>query len=196
MPLDSNLDSACKFVTRIQELLVYVSATWPSLVKPSEKLIVVIPKDKNKKVRFVEPSTSSSYTPKQTDSNKVKETNKHVLPFTGVSSSTEARRSKIKSQTKINRIPRSNQKTKQVEDHPRTVMFNLNKTNRVSKPVYNANVKHSVLNANYELICATYNECMFDAIHDLYVVDYVNNINVRVKSKTIKSKKKKVWKPT
>ncbi|GKB36488.1 hypothetical protein Tco_0881430 [Tanacetum coccineum] len=32
-PLDSDLDSACKFATQIQELLVYISATCPSLSK-------------------------------------------------------------------------------------------------------------------------------------------------------------------
>ncbi|GJY28403.1 putative reverse transcriptase domain-containing protein [Tanacetum coccineum] len=51
-PLDSDLDSACKFVTQIQELIVYVSATCPSSIKQSEKLIAVTLKNKNKKVRF------------------------------------------------------------------------------------------------------------------------------------------------
>nr|GEZ38004.1 integrase, catalytic region, zinc finger, CCHC-type, peptidase aspartic, catalytic [Tanacetum cinerariifolium] len=37
----------------------------------------------------------------------------------------------------------------------------------------NANVKHYVLNENSELICATCHECMFDAIHDLCVVQIV-----------------------
>nr|GEX66680.1 Gag-Pol polyprotein [Tanacetum cinerariifolium] len=49
--LDSDLDSACKFATQIQELLVYVSATCPSSSKQSEKLIEVTPINKNKKVR-------------------------------------------------------------------------------------------------------------------------------------------------
>ncbi|GJV78520.1 retrovirus-related pol polyprotein from transposon TNT 1-94 [Tanacetum coccineum] len=68
--------------------------------------------------------------------------------------------------------------------------------NRVSEPVCNANDVHSVLNANYELICATCNECMFDAIHDLCVLDYLNDVNVRAKPKSVKSKKKNIWKPT
>ncbi|GKB02519.1 hypothetical protein Tco_0830608 [Tanacetum coccineum] len=72
----------------------------------------------------------------------------------------------------------------------------LNKKNHVSEPVCNANVKHYVLNANSGLICATCNECMFDAIHDLCVLDYLNDVNVHVKPKTIKRKMKKVWKPT
>ncbi|GKE78869.1 hypothetical protein Tco_1544989, partial [Tanacetum coccineum] len=37
---------------------------------------------------------------------------------------------------------------------------------------------------------------MVDAIHDLCVLDYVNDVNVRVTSKSVNSKKKKVWKPT
>nr|GFB12191.1 hypothetical protein [Tanacetum cinerariifolium] len=61
--------------------------------------------------------------------------------------------------------------------------------------------KHYVLNVNSELICATFNECMFDAIHDLCVRDYLNDVNARIKSKSVKSrsaksKKKKIWKPT
>ncbi|GJU48721.1 retrovirus-related pol polyprotein from transposon TNT 1-94 [Tanacetum coccineum] len=69
--------------------------------------------------------------------------------------------------------------------------------NRVIEPVCNANVKHSMLNANFELIFATCNECMFDAIHDLCVLDFVNDVNVRSKSKSAKSSKKKnIWKPT
>ncbi|GJR98721.1 retrovirus-related pol polyprotein from transposon TNT 1-94 [Tanacetum coccineum] len=50
--LDSDLDSACKTVQRIQEVLVYVKATCPSLTKHSEKLVVVTPLNKNKKVRW------------------------------------------------------------------------------------------------------------------------------------------------
>ncbi|GJX11350.1 retrovirus-related pol polyprotein from transposon TNT 1-94 [Tanacetum coccineum] len=44
-----------------------------------------------------------------------------------------------------------------------------------------------VLNANFELICVTCHECMFDAIHDLCVRDYLNDVNARVKSKSVKS---------
>nr|GEV43661.1 hypothetical protein [Tanacetum cinerariifolium] len=95
-------------------------------------------------------------------------------------------------------IPRtsSNQKNK-VEDPPISVKFNSNKMNRVIEPVCNANVKHSMLNVNSELVCATCNECMFDEIYDLCVLDIVNDVNVRSKSKSAKSsKKKKTWKHT
>nr|GEU85901.1 hypothetical protein [Tanacetum cinerariifolium] len=170
-PLDSDLDSACKITKQIQELLDYVSDTCPSLIKQNEKLLAVTPINKNKKVRFAEPR---------------------------VISSTSARRSKSQGNTKKNRIsrPTSSNKKNKVEDHLRSVKPSLNKKNHVSEPVCNANVKHSVLNVNSELICATCNECMFDVVHDLCVLDYLNDVNVHVKSKYIKSKKKKVWKST
>ncbi|GJZ12652.1 hypothetical protein Tco_0547882 [Tanacetum coccineum] len=113
-------------------------------------------------------------------------------------SSTSASRSKPPGNTNKNRILRptsSNMKNK-VEDQLWSVKTCLNKMNRVSEPICNVNVKHYVLNANSELICATCNECMFDAIHDLCVLEYVNDVNVLVKSKSVKSRKKKVWKPT
>ncbi|GJT68739.1 retrovirus-related pol polyprotein from transposon TNT 1-94 [Tanacetum coccineum] len=60
---------------------------------------------------------------------------------------------------------------------------------------------HSVLNVNSKLVCTTCHECMFDDIHDLYVSGYLNDVNARVKSKSVKSrsaksKKKEMWKPT
>ncbi|GKD53592.1 hypothetical protein Tco_1286979 [Tanacetum coccineum] len=54
-PLDSNLASACKFVTCIQELLVYVSATCPSTKHVSDKLVAITPMNMTRKVRFAEP---------------------------------------------------------------------------------------------------------------------------------------------
>nr|GEX06284.1 hypothetical protein [Tanacetum cinerariifolium] len=50
-PLDNALDYACKFTTRIQELLVYVSATCLSSQIGSEKLVAVTPMNKNRQVR-------------------------------------------------------------------------------------------------------------------------------------------------
>ncbi|GJY29417.1 hypothetical protein Tco_0405184 [Tanacetum coccineum] len=38
-PLDNDLDYACKYAKRIQEVLIYVTATCPSLTKPGEKLV-------------------------------------------------------------------------------------------------------------------------------------------------------------
>ncbi|GKC94085.1 retrovirus-related pol polyprotein from transposon TNT 1-94 [Tanacetum coccineum] len=49
-PLDSSLASTCMFVTQIQELLVYVSATCPSLKHVSDKLVDVTPMNMTRKV--------------------------------------------------------------------------------------------------------------------------------------------------
>ncbi|GKC33402.1 hypothetical protein Tco_1040696 [Tanacetum coccineum] len=121
-----------------------------------------------------------------------------MLPSTGMKSSTSASRSQLSSNTKKNRIsrPTSRNEKNKVEDHPKSVKSNSNKTNRVIEHVCNANVKHSMLNTNSKLVCATCNECMFGAIHDLCVLDFVNNVNVRSKSKYSKSiKNKKIRKP-
>ncbi|GJX37661.1 retrovirus-related pol polyprotein from transposon TNT 1-94 [Tanacetum coccineum] len=57
--------------------------------------------------------------------------------------------------------------------------------------------KHSKLNANYELKCVKCNGCMLSDNRDLCVLDYINNVNARVKSKSVKKiSKRKVWKPT
>nr|GEU54678.1 hypothetical protein [Tanacetum cinerariifolium] len=50
IPLDNDLDSACKCAKQIQEVLVYVTTTCPSLIKPSEKLVAIISLNKNKKL--------------------------------------------------------------------------------------------------------------------------------------------------
>ncbi|GJR45865.1 hypothetical protein Tco_1313968 [Tanacetum coccineum] len=171
-PLDSDLAFAYTFVTRILELLIFVSDTCPSLKHVSDKLVDVTPINRTRKVRSKQFS--------------------------------EAIRSKPMSNTKKDRVTQtssSNKKKNKVEDHPRVAKSILNNMNRVSKPACNANVNHYVLNVNSELICATCHECMFYAIHDLCVRDYLNDVNARVKSKSMKSrsaksKKKKMWKPT
>ncbi|GKB00111.1 retrovirus-related pol polyprotein from transposon TNT 1-94 [Tanacetum coccineum] len=57
-PLDKELDFACKYAQRIQELLVYVRDTCPTAIHLSAKKVAVIPKNKVKKVR-IEVSTSN-----------------------------------------------------------------------------------------------------------------------------------------
>ncbi|GJY87430.1 hypothetical protein Tco_0502058 [Tanacetum coccineum] len=92
-PSEPLLDSACRFTKHVQELLVYVSKTCPSLTQPSEKLVVVTPMNKVKKVRFSEPLASSSNIHKQVESSKTSYSNTPVLPSIGLKSSTSASRS-------------------------------------------------------------------------------------------------------
>ncbi|GKE19329.1 retrovirus-related pol polyprotein from transposon TNT 1-94 [Tanacetum coccineum] len=84
-----------------------------------------------------------------------------------------------------------------VEDRPRRIKSKSNKKNHVKNPIYDANVKHTMLNVNSELICVKCKQCMFDANHDVCFLDFVNDVNVRSKSKSAKkSKKHNIWKPT
>ncbi|GJT58510.1 retrovirus-related pol polyprotein from transposon TNT 1-94 [Tanacetum coccineum] len=197
-PSESLLELGYMFTKHVQELLVYASQTCPNSPTPSEKLVDVTPSNKEKRVRFAEPVTSSNNIPKHTNSLKTKDSNKPLLTFTGVKPTTSASGLKPSGNTKNNRIsrpPRSNQKNK-VEDHPRTVKSSLNKMNSISEPISNALVKHSVRNAKFESMCAICNKCLFDANYDMCLVDFVNDVNVRSKSKSKRNKKKKAWKPT
>ncbi|GJY95626.1 retrovirus-related pol polyprotein from transposon TNT 1-94 [Tanacetum coccineum] len=68
-------------------------------------------------------------------------------------------------------------------------------TSFVVEPQGTANVQHSKLNANSELICVKCNGCMLFDNHDLCVINSVNDVHA--KSKSIKKiSKRKVWKPT
>ncbi|GJR43415.1 hypothetical protein Tco_1311518 [Tanacetum coccineum] len=77
-PLDRELDFACKYATRIQELLVYVQDTCPNTITPSTKKVAVTPMNNVKKVRFVEPLTSSSNI-KQVESSNTSDSNTPVF---------------------------------------------------------------------------------------------------------------------
>ncbi|GJZ97148.1 retrovirus-related pol polyprotein from transposon TNT 1-94 [Tanacetum coccineum] len=84
------------------------------------------------------------------------------------------------------KLPSRNIKNK-VEAQPRKV----NKKNHVVEPICDVDVKHSLLNANSKLICATCNKSMFDDIHDICLLDFVKNVNGR--SKFAKKHKNKIF---
>ncbi|GJS81140.1 hypothetical protein Tco_0747681 [Tanacetum coccineum] len=49
----------------------------------------------------------------------------------------------------------------------------------------NKDKRHSKLNANSEIKCVKCNGCMLSDNHDMCVLDFINNVNARVKSKSI-----------
>ncbi|GKB42811.1 retrovirus-related pol polyprotein from transposon TNT 1-94 [Tanacetum coccineum] len=168
--LNNSLDSACKYTKQIQELLILIRQTCPSINNSRDKLVAVNPKNKDKRVRFTEPVTSSGNTNTKTASSSNLVSKKHMLSSTGVKPSTSASGSQ----------PSGNTKKEKIQQIPR-----------------NANVQHSKLNANSELLCVKCNRCMLYDNHDLCVLDFINDVNARAKSKSIKkSSKRKVWKPT
>ncbi|GJY13094.1 hypothetical protein Tco_0382403 [Tanacetum coccineum] len=190
-PLDKELDLACKHAQRIQKLLVYVRDTCPNSINLSAKKVAVTPKNKVKNVRFVEPLTSSSNI-KQVESLKTLDSNTPVSSSTGLKYSTSKCGSKPTSNKRNDRIsqtPSRNMKNK-VEAQPRKV----NKKNCVDKPIHDVDVKHSLLNANFEPICATCKKSLFDSVHDMCFLDFVKNVNRCAKSAK-KHKKENIWKP-
>ncbi|GJZ17428.1 retrovirus-related pol polyprotein from transposon TNT 1-94 [Tanacetum coccineum] len=198
-PLNTSLDSACKYTKQIQELLVLIGQTCPRFNNSSEKLVAVTPKNKDKRVRFTEPVTSSGYTITKIAYTSNIVSNKPMLSSTGVKPSTSASGSQPSGNTKKDKIrqtPSSTQKNK-VEAHPRKVKSSLKNKDCVVEPKGTAHVQHSKLNANSELKCVKCNGCMLSDNHDLCVLDFINNVNARNKSKSVKkSSKRKVWKPT
>nr|GFC22360.1 hypothetical protein [Tanacetum cinerariifolium] len=114
-PLNNSLESACKYTKQIQELLIIIRQTCPSINNSSDKLLAVTPKNKDKRVRFTKPITSSRNTNTQIDSSLNPVSNKPTLSSTGVKSSTSASRSQPSGNTKkykIQRPPSSTQKNK------------------------------------------------------------------------------------
>ncbi|GJU33144.1 integrase, catalytic region, zinc finger, CCHC-type containing protein [Tanacetum coccineum] len=196
-PLDPLLESACKYTKLIQEMLSKISKTCPSINSSGEQLVAVTPMNKVKRVRFTEPVTSSRNTKTTHTSNLV--SNKPMLSSTGVKQSTSASGSQPSGNTKKDKIqqtPSSTLKNK-VEAHPRKVKSSLKNKDCVVAPKGTAHVQHSKLNANYELKCVKCNGCMLSDNHDLCVLDFINNVNARAKSRSVKkNSKRKVWKPT
>ncbi|GJT30333.1 retrovirus-related pol polyprotein from transposon TNT 1-94 [Tanacetum coccineum] len=198
-PLDQSLESACRYAKLVQELLTNISKTCPSINNADGKLVAVTPKNKDKSVRFTKPVTSSGNTITKTTSTSNLVSNKPMLSSTGVKPSTSASGSQPSGNTKKDKIrqtPSSTQKNK-VEAHPRKVKSSLKNKDCVVKSKGTAHVQHSRLNANSELKYVKCNGCMLYANHDLCVLDFINNVNARNKSKSVKkSSKRKVWKPT
>ncbi|GKA18463.1 hypothetical protein Tco_0698378, partial [Tanacetum coccineum] len=164
-PMDSDFDSACKFVTRIQESLVYVSATCPSSKHVSDKLVAVTPINRTRKVRFAESKdTSKDKTLTRIQPQEKQTTNNAMSPSTGVSNYTEASGSKPGSNTKKDRITQTS--------------------------ICNANVKHFVLNVNSELIVLpVMNICLM--LFMIFVLVNLNDVHACVKSKFVKSRSTK-----
>ncbi|GJV10110.1 hypothetical protein Tco_1351651 [Tanacetum coccineum] len=183
-PLDHPLDSACRYTKRIQDLLTNISKTCPSINNSGEKLVVVTLKNKDKRVRFIEPVTSSGNTKTTSSSNLV--SNKPALSSTGVKQSTSASGSQPSGNTKKDKIQRPSSSTlkNKVEAHPRTVKSSLKNKNSVVEPKGTTNVQHSKLNANSKSLCVKCNGCMLSDNHDLCVLDFINNVNARNKSKS------------
>ncbi|GKD58114.1 hypothetical protein Tco_1295623 [Tanacetum coccineum] len=117
------------------ELLTNISKTRPGINNTDGKLVAVTPKNKDKRVRFTEPVTSSGNTITKTASTSNLVSNKSIVSSIGVKSSTSASGSQPSGNTKKDKIqqtPSSTQKNK-VEAHPRKVKSSLKNKYCVAK---------------------------------------------------------------
>ncbi|GJV96605.1 retrovirus-related pol polyprotein from transposon TNT 1-94 [Tanacetum coccineum] len=190
-PLNNSLDSACKYTKKIEELLIIIGQTCLSINNSGDTLVAVTPKNKDKRVRFIEPVTSLGNTHPKTDSSSNLVSNKPALSSTGVKPSTSASESQPSGNTKkdkIQRTPSSTRKNK-VEVHLRTVKSSLKNKKCFVKPKGNANMQQSKLNANSKLLCVKCNGCMLSNNHDLCVLEFINDVNAHNKSKSVKKRK-------
>ncbi|GJX43447.1 hypothetical protein Tco_0260123 [Tanacetum coccineum] len=106
-PLNNSLYSTCKYTKQIQEFLIIIRQTCPSINNFGDKLVAVTPKNKDKRVRFVEPVTSSGNTYPKTDSSLNLVSNKPALSSTRVIPSTSASGSQPSGNTKKDKIQRT-----------------------------------------------------------------------------------------
>ncbi|GJU23213.1 retrovirus-related pol polyprotein from transposon TNT 1-94 [Tanacetum coccineum] len=175
--LDQSLESAYRYAKLVHELLTNISKTCPSVKNTNEKLVVVTPKNKDKRVRFTKPITSSGYTITKTSYTSNIVSNKPMLSFTGVKPSTSASGAQPSGNTKKDKIqqtPISTQMNK-VEAHPRKVKSSFKNKDCVVQPKGTAHVQHSKCNAKTELKCVKCNGCMLFDNHDLCVSRFYNN---------------------
>ncbi|GKC98014.1 hypothetical protein Tco_1168289 [Tanacetum coccineum] len=159
-------------------------------------LVTLAPKDKNNRETHI---YYLKHTMEQADIlREIVEQAKSLNPLDSASYS--ACKSKSTDNIKNDRILQissSTQKKNKVEDNSRIVKSCLNKPICVVEPSGKANVHHSKLNTNSELMCVKCNSSMFDARHELCFLEFVSDMNASSKSKSVKkAKKKEEWKPT
>nr|GEU40614.1 retrovirus-related Pol polyprotein from transposon TNT 1-94 [Tanacetum cinerariifolium] len=198
-PLNTSLDYACKYTKRIQELLIIIRQTCPCINNLGDRLMAVNLMNKTKRVRFIEAVTSSGNTNIKTASSSNVVSNKPMLSSTGINLSTSASGSQPLSNTKKDKIQQtpSSIKKNKIEAHPRTVRSSLINKNCAIKSKDTVSMLHSKLNVNSDLQCVTCNGCLFSDNHDFCVLDFINNVNARVNSKSVKKPlRRNVWKPT
>nr|GFA12451.1 hypothetical protein [Tanacetum cinerariifolium] len=198
-PLNTSLDYACKYTKRIQELLIILKQTCPCINDLGTKLMDVTPINNNKRIRFTEHTPSSGNTSIKTPSSTNVVSNKPVLSSTGVTLPTSASGSQPQGNTKKDRIQQTQSRAKKnkLEDHPRDVRPSLHNKKSVVNTKAISSVPNSKLNLNSDLKCATCNGCLFSYNHDSCVLEFINSINARVKSKSAKKPVNiKIWQPT
>ncbi|GJU66949.1 retrovirus-related pol polyprotein from transposon TNT 1-94 [Tanacetum coccineum] len=181
-PLDEHICRASKFAKQIQELLDNRATSHRKNNKPYV--------DASRTKQTIETITKEHAVKQNT-----RKTDNTMFPSIGRVSSTNASGSKLRSNTKNDRIPQPSSRSKKnkVEAHHRKFKSSANKKNHFSD--YNVNVKNVALSKNSDTICLSCNECLFSANHDACVVHYLKKMQKRKVAKSAKQKVKSEWKP-
>nr|GEW89861.1 retrovirus-related Pol polyprotein from transposon TNT 1-94 [Tanacetum cinerariifolium] len=187
-PHNTSLDYACKYTQQIQELLIILKQTCPCINNLGTKLMAMTPVNKNKKIRLTEHITSSGNTPIKTTSSTNVVSNKPVLSSTRVNLPTSVSGSQPQGNTKEDRIQQtlSRAKKNKLEDHPRNIRPSLHNKKSVVNTKAISYVPNLKLNVNSDLKCVKCNGCLFYDNHDSCVLEFINSMNARVKSKSAK----------
>nr|GFC86821.1 hypothetical protein [Tanacetum cinerariifolium] len=178
-----------KYTKRIQELLIILKQTCPCINDLGNKLMANgCDSTEQKKIRVTEHITSSGNTPVKTTSSSNVVFNKPMLSFTGVNLSTSASGPQPPGNTKRDRIQQTQSRAKKnkLKAYPRNVRTSLHDKKSVVNTKNIASVPNSKLNTNSDLQCATCNGCLFSDNHDSCVLEFINSVNARVKSKSAK----------
>ncbi|GJZ25691.1 hypothetical protein Tco_0569944 [Tanacetum coccineum] len=167
LPSDSNLDYACVYAKRSQELLANVSASCPKIVNHQANVSSTATVTKKKGVTFAEPLvTSGNNTPKHVQHQSAPKTNAPNVPSIG----------------------------KKVEEHPRNNKSRLSKMNRVDSCTSNS---RTVIYSNSNSLCRTCNECIISSNHAKCVEHFLKSYNKSPVKQIWRVKQvKQIWKPT
>ncbi|GJX37876.1 hypothetical protein Tco_0251179 [Tanacetum coccineum] len=113
----------------------------------------------------------------------------HGLSSTGVDNTAKTRRPQPRSNTKNDRVPSASKssciknKEAEVKEHHRNLLLSKNQKHKSSK--FN-NIKLAIQNDKSEVVCAMCEQCLITAKHDVYVLNYVNDMNSCVDNQNAK----------
>nr|GEX54791.1 hypothetical protein [Tanacetum cinerariifolium] len=116
-----------------------------------------------------------------------------------LTNTTSASGSQPQGNTKKDKIQQTQSRAKKnkLEDHSMTVRPSLHNKKSVVNTKAISSVPNSKLNVNSDLKCATCNGCLFFDNHESCVLEFINFVNARVKSKSAKKPvNRKIWQPT
>nr|GEU57293.1 hypothetical protein [Tanacetum cinerariifolium] len=195
--LNASLQEKALVITALKETLSKLKGK--AVVDEAVTLHPIDPELLRIDIRVTEHITSSGNTLIKTTSSTNVVSNKPVLSSTGVNLPTSASGSQPPGNTKKDRIQQTQSRAKKnkLEAYSRNVRTSLHNKKSVVNTKDIASVPNSKLNVNSDLKCVTCNGCLFYDNHDSCVLEFINSVNARVKSKSAKKpENKKIWKPT